>query len=181
MLMHPCVSMNNFSSYSPPVGLKHVSEDQKTHKNPNLRSQATPTKKKSKGAAKAPTAAVQKRPPLLELEGKKWRVVREVFTVSVFFFFLPLRSANVTEYRLNLLPCCCRRTLSRNTTWWSRRRSWNKWSTSSAVTTPPCRLRAKLTPSSWVSCLKADWEYCFCGYISDYDFSPCVRTLSRQL
>ncbi|XP_070777734.1 adenylyl cyclase-associated protein 2 isoform X4 [Enoplosus armatus] len=55
-------------------GLKHVSENQKTHKNPNLRSQATPTKTKSPAAANSPRAAVQKRPPLLELEGKKWRV-----------------------------------------------------------------------------------------------------------
>lgn len=55
-------------------GLKHVSDDKKTHKNPNLRSQATPTKTKSPGSASSPKAAVQKRPPLLELEGKKWRV-----------------------------------------------------------------------------------------------------------
>ncbi|XP_038580540.1 adenylyl cyclase-associated protein 2 isoform X1 [Micropterus salmoides] len=55
-------------------GLRHVSDDQKTHKNPNLRSQATPTNTKSTGAVNLPRAAVQKRPPLLELEGKKWRV-----------------------------------------------------------------------------------------------------------
>ncbi|XP_059206458.1 adenylyl cyclase-associated protein 2 [Centropristis striata] len=55
-------------------GLKHVSDDKKTHKNPNLRSQAEPTKTKSAGTVKTPRAAVQKKPPLLELEGKKWRV-----------------------------------------------------------------------------------------------------------
>ncbi|XP_074542923.1 adenylyl cyclase-associated protein 2 [Halichoeres trimaculatus] len=55
-------------------GLKRVSDVEKTHKNPNLRSQGTPTKKKSSGAAKAARTAAQKRPPLLELEGKKWRV-----------------------------------------------------------------------------------------------------------
>ncbi|XP_019946281.1 adenylyl cyclase-associated protein 2 isoform X2 [Paralichthys olivaceus] len=55
-------------------GLKRVSDDQKTHKNPNLRSQAAPTKTKSSGAATSSKAAAQKRPPLLELEGKKWRV-----------------------------------------------------------------------------------------------------------
>ncbi|XP_041664233.1 adenylyl cyclase-associated protein 2 [Cheilinus undulatus] len=55
-------------------GLKHVSDADKTHKNPNLRSQAKPVKKKSQGAAKSPRASAQKRPPLLELEGKKWRV-----------------------------------------------------------------------------------------------------------
>ncbi|XP_071356380.1 adenylyl cyclase-associated protein 2 [Trachinotus anak] len=57
-------------------GLKHVSDDQKTHKNPNLRSQAaeTKTKMKSSGTVSSSRAAAQKRPPLLELEGKKWRV-----------------------------------------------------------------------------------------------------------
>ncbi|XP_054461962.1 adenylyl cyclase-associated protein 2 [Anoplopoma fimbria] len=55
-------------------GLKHVSDDKKTHKNSNLRSQATPTKTKSPGTVNSPRPAVQKRPPLLELEGKKWRV-----------------------------------------------------------------------------------------------------------
>jgi len=55
-------------------GLKHVSDDKKTHKNPNLRSQETPTKNRNPGSANSPRAATQKRPPLLELEGKKWRV-----------------------------------------------------------------------------------------------------------
>uniref|UniRef100_A0A7N8XL76 Adenylyl cyclase-associated protein n=1 Tax=Mastacembelus armatus TaxID=205130 RepID=A0A7N8XL76_9TELE len=55
-------------------GLKHVSDKQKTHKNPNRRSKETPIKTKSPGAVNSPRAAVQNRPPLLELEGKKWRV-----------------------------------------------------------------------------------------------------------
>uniref|UniRef100_A0A8D3A7L0 Adenylyl cyclase-associated protein n=1 Tax=Scophthalmus maximus TaxID=52904 RepID=A0A8D3A7L0_SCOMX len=55
-------------------GLKHVSDDKKSHKNPNLRSQAAPTKTKSSGSGNSSRATVQKRPPLLELEGKKWRV-----------------------------------------------------------------------------------------------------------
>ncbi|XP_055081541.1 adenylyl cyclase-associated protein 2 [Periophthalmus magnuspinnatus] len=56
-------------------GLKHVDDDKKTHKNPGLRSQtAVPTKTKAHGKASSPKASVQKRPPLLELEGKKWRV-----------------------------------------------------------------------------------------------------------
>lgn len=56
-------------------GLKHVSDDQKTHKNPKLRGQAvaarSPTKSSSSSSPKAPP---QSYPPLLELEGKKWRV-----------------------------------------------------------------------------------------------------------
>lgn len=55
-------------------GLKHVSDDQKTHKNPTLRSQAAQSKPTSPGTVKSAKAVVQKRPPLLELEGKKWRV-----------------------------------------------------------------------------------------------------------
>ncbi|XP_040044067.2 adenylyl cyclase-associated protein 2 [Gasterosteus aculeatus] len=55
-------------------GLKHVSDEKKTHKNPNLRSHATATKTKSPGTVNSPRATVQKKKPLLELEGKKWRV-----------------------------------------------------------------------------------------------------------
>lgn len=56
-------------------GLKHVGDEKKTHKNPGLRSQtAAPAKSKAQGKQNPPKAAVQKRPPLLELEGKKWRV-----------------------------------------------------------------------------------------------------------
>ncbi|XP_013861272.1 adenylyl cyclase-associated protein 2 [Austrofundulus limnaeus] len=55
-------------------GLKHVSDEQKTHKNPNLRSETSTIKSKGPRPGKCPKAAVQKRPPLLELEGKKWRV-----------------------------------------------------------------------------------------------------------
>ncbi|XP_068189739.1 adenylyl cyclase-associated protein 2 [Antennarius striatus] len=55
-------------------GLKHVSDDKKTHKNPKLRDQAAPVKTKTTASEKSSRAAVQKRPPLLELEGKKWRV-----------------------------------------------------------------------------------------------------------
>ncbi|XP_072303540.1 adenylyl cyclase-associated protein 2 [Eucyclogobius newberryi] len=56
-------------------GLKHVNDDKKTHKNPGARSQTTgTTKTKAHGKANSPKASVHKRPPLLELEGKKWRV-----------------------------------------------------------------------------------------------------------
>nr|XP_006631262.1 PREDICTED: adenylyl cyclase-associated protein 1 [Lepisosteus oculatus] len=66
-------------------GLKHVSDDQKTHKNPSLKSQGGPIRTGPKpfstpqirpsGAAAAAAAAPQsKQLPVLELEGKKWRV-----------------------------------------------------------------------------------------------------------
>ncbi|XP_044149352.1 adenylyl cyclase-associated protein 2 [Bufo gargarizans] len=58
-------------------GLKHVSDDQKTHKNPRLRGQApvrSPTKSHVSGSTSSKSATRQSYPPLLELEGKKWRV-----------------------------------------------------------------------------------------------------------
>ena len=64
-----------FCCYVQSLGLKHVSDNQKTHKNPNLRVQASPIKTKNTETVNTPRPVVQKRPPLLELEGKKWRVV----------------------------------------------------------------------------------------------------------
>lgn len=62
-------------------GLKHVSDDQKTHKNPNLRAQGGPIHSSPKPftpPAPRPTAAApapaRKLPPVLELDGKKWKV-----------------------------------------------------------------------------------------------------------
>ncbi|XP_016297348.1 adenylyl cyclase-associated protein 2 isoform X2 [Sinocyclocheilus anshuiensis] len=59
-------------------GLKHVSEEQKTHKNPNLRSQGGRTHQGSPAKSQNPStsacAPAKKHSPVLELEGKKWRV-----------------------------------------------------------------------------------------------------------
>ncbi|XP_075995759.1 adenylyl cyclase-associated protein 1 [Genypterus blacodes] len=61
-------------------GLKHVSDEQKTHKNPTLRSQATaPVRTGPKPFSPSPrpaaaTTPTRKLPPVLELEGKKWKV-----------------------------------------------------------------------------------------------------------
>ncbi|KAM3595630.1 uncharacterized protein V6R79_000317 [Siganus canaliculatus] len=61
-------------------GLKHVSDDQKTHKNPALRSHGTQVRTGPKPfastAAKPAATATPTRtlPPVLELEGKKWKV-----------------------------------------------------------------------------------------------------------
>ncbi|XP_020562995.1 adenylyl cyclase-associated protein 2 isoform X2 [Oryzias latipes] len=55
-------------------GLKHVKDEQKTHKNPNLKGQASPTTSNTPSPANPSTATIHKRSPLLELEGKKWRV-----------------------------------------------------------------------------------------------------------
>ncbi|OCT76493.1 cyclase associated actin cytoskeleton regulatory protein 2 L homeolog isoform X2 [Xenopus laevis] len=57
-------------------GLRHVSDEQKTHKNPKLRSESGPSRSPTKSHTPSPTTppAHQSYPPLLELEGKKWRV-----------------------------------------------------------------------------------------------------------
>ncbi|XP_075682720.1 adenylyl cyclase-associated protein 2 isoform X2 [Rhinoderma darwinii] len=59
-------------------GLKHVSDDQKTHKNPKLRGQGAPVRSPTKShvldSTSSKSASHQSYPPLIELEGKKWRV-----------------------------------------------------------------------------------------------------------
>ncbi|XP_041931970.1 adenylyl cyclase-associated protein 1 [Alosa sapidissima] len=60
-------------------GLKHVSADQMTHKNPNLRAQGGPIHSSPKpfSATPRPTATAapaRTLPPVLELDGKKWKV-----------------------------------------------------------------------------------------------------------
>lgn len=65
-------------------GLKHVSDDMKTHKNPALKTHGGPVRtgpkpfmapKPACGAANAShKLPPKKEPPVLELEGKKWRV-----------------------------------------------------------------------------------------------------------
>ncbi|XP_053563275.1 adenylyl cyclase-associated protein 1 [Bombina bombina] len=63
--------------------LKHVPDDMKTHKNPTLKSQAGPIRsgpkpftspKPTNVGSPAPKPVAKKQPPVLELEGKKWRV-----------------------------------------------------------------------------------------------------------
>ncbi|KFP03456.1 Adenylyl cyclase-associated protein 2 [Calypte anna] len=59
-------------------GLRHVSDDQKTHKNPSLRNQGPPVRSPTKSHTPSPTSPKnspqQSHAPVLELEGKKWRV-----------------------------------------------------------------------------------------------------------
>lgn len=65
-------------------GLKHVSDDQKTHKNPALKTQGgglragpkpfTSSRPGPAAAAAAAPAPARTLPPMLELDGKKWRV-----------------------------------------------------------------------------------------------------------
>lgn len=66
-------------------GLKHVSDTQKTHKNPALRGQnpavragPKPFSPSSKATAAAPSANTP--PPVFERDGKKWKVVSCWFT-----------------------------------------------------------------------------------------------------
>ncbi|XP_054854776.1 adenylyl cyclase-associated protein 1 [Eublepharis macularius] len=64
-------------------GLKHVSDAMKTHKNPALKNQGGPVRtgpkpftapKPSSATSPSQKPAPRKEPPVLELEGKKWRV-----------------------------------------------------------------------------------------------------------
>uniref|UniRef100_A0A8D0HLV4 Cyclase associated actin cytoskeleton regulatory protein 2 n=1 Tax=Sphenodon punctatus TaxID=8508 RepID=A0A8D0HLV4_SPHPU len=58
-------------------GLRHVSDDQKTHKNPSLRAQGSSARSPTKSHTPSPTSKAppqQSYLPVLELEGKKWRV-----------------------------------------------------------------------------------------------------------
>lgn len=63
-------------------GLKHVSDQEKTHKNPSLRGQGSAVRSGPKPfASPAARPAVSatpasNQPPVFELDGKKWRVVR---------------------------------------------------------------------------------------------------------
>ncbi|XP_061454043.1 adenylyl cyclase-associated protein 1 [Rhineura floridana] len=64
-------------------GLKHVSDNMKTHKNPSLKNQGGPVRtgpkpftapKPACAAGTSQKLPAKKEPPVLELEGKKWRV-----------------------------------------------------------------------------------------------------------
>lgn len=68
-------------------GLKHVSDDKKTHKNPALRTQGsapvrTGPQPFTSSRPAAPAAPTRTLPPVLELDGKKWKVVRYLVTFS---------------------------------------------------------------------------------------------------
>ncbi|KAF6107808.1 cyclase associated actin cytoskeleton regulatory protein 2 [Phyllostomus discolor] len=59
-------------------GLRHVTDAQKTYKNPGLRAQGgqtpSPTKSHTPGPKAPQSEPLQKHAPVFELEGKKWRV-----------------------------------------------------------------------------------------------------------
>lgn len=68
--------------YYPHTGLRKVRDDQKTHKNKDLRKTGpVPDRPKptSGGGPKAAAAAPVKKPPVFELQGKKWTVVCSVY------------------------------------------------------------------------------------------------------
>ncbi len=63
------------------TGLKKVSKDQMTHKNPALRASSVVKEgaiKKAPIASKGPSAAAVQKPPVCALQGKKWVVEYQV-------------------------------------------------------------------------------------------------------
>lgn len=93
------------------LGLRHVSDNEKTHKNPALRGQTAPQVRTgpkpfaSSSSSPKPAAPAAKKPPVLELEGKKWKVVSnflaEESNVHLWFLvkakhFFPTASAGVS-------------------------------------------------------------------------------------
>ncbi|UYV62147.1 CAP1 [Cordylochernes scorpioides] len=59
-------------------GLRKVTSDQQTHKNPTLRTSGPAPGSKPAGPPSTPPKPVVAKPPKLELEGKKWRVENHV-------------------------------------------------------------------------------------------------------
>lgn len=58
------------------IGLRKVRDDEKTHKNKDLRKTGPVPDKPKPAAGGTPKAAVPvKKPPVFELQGKKWIVV----------------------------------------------------------------------------------------------------------
>lgn len=80
-LCRKIIPLSLFLASLPSPGLKHVSDNEKTHKNPTLRSQSPAVRAGPKpfasSAARPAAAATPTRtlPPVLELDGKKWKVV----------------------------------------------------------------------------------------------------------
>lgn len=67
------------------LGLKKVTDDMKTHKNPELRASSivkTSDKPKTTSAPKYGASAVKK-PPQTKLDGNKWLVVSNTYMVRV--------------------------------------------------------------------------------------------------
>ena len=74
----------NFAKFS---GLKKVTNDMKTHKNPELRKHHVPVPYKPtpttyKPMSKSSASQAPAKPPKLALEGKKWIIVSSCFVVT---------------------------------------------------------------------------------------------------
>ena len=72
------LSYHSLSMHCWCVGLRKVTDDMKTHKNPELRTSSVvkaSEKPAAKAAPKAASAPATKKPPLCQLQGKKWVVV----------------------------------------------------------------------------------------------------------
>jgi adenylyl cyclase-associated protein len=80
----PCFFLEySFDFLFDPLGLKKVTSEMQTHKNPSLRSGPAPFKAPSaNGGSPAANKAPVVKPPIMVKEGKKWMVVSCNFVLS---------------------------------------------------------------------------------------------------
>lgn len=88
------------------TGLRKVKDEEKTHKNKELRKTGpVPDKPKPAVVAPKPKAAAAKKPPVFELQGKKWAVVSLTYfgwycsQLIVMLSAVLNRNTNVTTWR----------------------------------------------------------------------------------
>ena len=94
---------------SAPAGLKKVTDDMKTHKNPALRgSSVVKASVKSSSTTTTPkygAAVAAKKPPKLELQNKKWIVVRKSSNL-LHILCIPLGNSTVNFVCILVLSLC---------------------------------------------------------------------------
>ncbi|XP_029099800.1 adenylyl cyclase-associated protein 2 isoform X2 [Monodon monoceros] len=114
-------------------GLRHVTDDQKTYKNPSLRAHGgqtpSPTKSHTPGPKCPQSHPPKKHAPVLELEGKKWRVeyqedrndlvISETELRQVAYIFKCSKSTLQIKGKINSITIAVRSLALCLTMWWA--------------------------------------------------------------